>query len=107
MKCMLTCLWMCAACVLQVLPGMLHSSHRLRLVSKRRRQMSYCYFQVMFESHPLDFSSVLKVIFAGAHLHYSQAHNSSVLSTQGIPSTSGRVVYVCGVRPGASTSTLW
>ena len=30
----------------QVLPGMLHSSHRLRLVSKRRRQMSYCYFQV-------------------------------------------------------------
>eukprot|EP00879_Flechtneria_rotunda_P002209 GHRR01002395.1.p1 GENE.GHRR01002395.1~~GHRR01002395.1.p1 ORF type:complete len:1232 (+),score=492.68 GHRR01002395.1:410-3697(+) len=29
----------------QVLPGMLHSSNRLRLVSKRRRQMSYCYFQ--------------------------------------------------------------
>lgn len=29
----------------QVLPGMLHSSNRLRLVSKRRRQMSYCFFQ--------------------------------------------------------------
>jgi hypothetical protein len=42
---MLTCC--CVLCaLLQVLPGMLHSSHRLRLVSKRRRQMSYCYFQV-------------------------------------------------------------
>lgn len=29
----------------QVIPGMLHSSNRLRLVSKRRRQMSYCFFQ--------------------------------------------------------------